>query len=82
MVSIRFPEILGNGKDLSQVLFSDRGVPGGLFTPSLTFGALLGAVLGNAWSMLWPGVSSGLFALLGAGAVVSATTQGLRKTDL
>ena len=99
IVSIRFPEILGNGKDLSQLLFAGQvgaqlllallllkplatimcmrsGVPGGLFTPSLTFGALLGAVLGHAWSMFWPGVPPGLFALLGAGAVLSATTQG------
>jgi H+/Cl- antiporter ClcA len=99
IVSVWFPEILGNGKDLSQVLLGDQvatrlllallllkplatilcmrsGVPGGLFTPSLTFGALLGAALGHAWSMLWPGVPAGLFALLGAGAVLSATTQG------
>ena len=98
-ISVRFPEMLGNGKDLSELLFTDRiaiplalallllkplatimcmrsGVPGGLFTPSLTFGALLGAVLGYAWSMLWPGVPAGFFALLGAGAVLSATTQG------
>lgn len=99
IVSVRFPQILGNGKDLSQLLFSDQvglrlvlallllkplatilcmrsGVPGGLFTPSLTFGALLGAVLGHAWSTFWPGVPAGFFALLGAGAVLSATTQG------
>lgn len=99
MVSMRFPEILGNGKDLSQLLFVGQvgvplmlvllllkplatilcmrsGLPGGLFTPSLTFGALLGAALGHVWSMLWPGVPVGFFALLGAGAVLSATTQG------
>jgi chloride channel protein, CIC family len=99
VVSVRFPQLLGNGKDLSQLLFADRvgipvllallllkpiatilcmrsGVPGGLFTPSLTFGALLGAALGHAWTALWPGVPPGLFALLGAGAVLSATTQG------
>lgn len=99
LVSVRFPEVLGNGKDLSQLLFTDQigiqlalallllkplatifcmrsGVPGGLFTPSLTFGALLGAALGHAWSLLWPGVPLGFFALLGACAVVSATTQG------
>jgi H+/Cl- antiporter ClcA len=52
------------------------GVPGGLFTPSLTFGALLGAALGLAWSAFWPGTPLGYFALLGAGAVISATTQG------
>ena len=99
VVSVRFPQLLGNGKDLSQLLFADQveipvllallllkpiatilcmrsGVPGGLFTPSLTFGALLGAALGHAWTALWPGVPPGLFALLGAGAVLSATTQG------
>jgi CIC family chloride channel protein len=99
IVSIWFPGILGNGKDISQELFANQvapqmllallllkplatimcmrsGVPGGLFTPSLTFGALLGGILGHAWSWLWPGVPPGLFALLGAGAVLAATTQG------
>jgi chloride channel protein, CIC family len=99
VVSFWFPQILGNGKDLSQLLFANdvvprlalallllkpaatifcmrSGVPGGLFTPSLTFGALLGAVLGHAWTWFWPGVPPGLFALLGAGAVLAATTQG------
>lgn len=52
------------------------GIPGGLFTPSLTLGALLGAALGGAWSWLWPGSPPGLFAVLGAGAVLAATTQG------
>jgi chloride channel protein, CIC family len=99
VVSFWFPQILGNGKDLSQLLFAGQigiglllallllkplatimcmrsGVPGGLFTPSLTFGALLGAALGHAWSAFWPGVPAGFFALLGAGAVLAATTQG------
>ena len=98
-VSIWFPQVLGNGKDISQLAFTGKvaptllltllvlkpaatvlcmrsGAPGGLFTPSLTVGALLGGVLGHAWSWLWPGVPSGLFALLGAGAVLAATTQG------
>jgi chloride channel protein, CIC family len=98
-VSIPFPQLLGNGKDISQLTFTNQipallllallalkplatvmcvrsGAPGGLFTPSLTVGALLGAVLGHAWAWIWPGVPSGLFALLGAGAVLSATTQG------
>jgi chloride channel protein, CIC family len=99
VVSIWFPEILGNGKDISQLLFTNQvaprlllallvlkpaatalcmrcGTPGGLFTPSLTTGALLGAVLGHAWSLVWPSASPGLFAILGAGAVLAATTQG------
>jgi chloride channel protein, CIC family len=63
-------------KPLATVMCIRSGVPGGLFTPSLTFGALLGAALGHMWSLLWPGVPAGLFALLGAGAVLAATTQG------
>jgi H+/Cl- antiporter ClcA len=97
--SIWFPQLLGNGKDISQLAFTNQvapmllitllllkpaaivlcmrsGAPGGMFTPSLTVGALLGAVLGHAWSWLWPGVPPGLFAILGAGAVLAATTQG------
>ncbi|MGD0523845.1 MAG: chloride channel protein [Polyangiaceae bacterium] len=97
--SIAFPQILGNGRDITQLAFTDRvapglllvllvlkpvattlclgsGTPGGLFTPSLAFGALLGAVLGHAWSWVWPGVPPGLFAVLGAAAVLAATTQG------
>ena len=99
MASIWFPQVLGNGRDISQLAFMNEvppmllltllllkpaatvlcmrsGAPGGLFTPSLTVGALLGAVLGHAWSWLWPGVPPGLFAVLGAGAVLAATTQG------
>jgi CIC family chloride channel protein len=52
------------------------GAPGGLFTPSLTVGAMLGGVLGYAWSWIWPGVPVGLYAVLGAVAVLAATTQG------
>ncbi len=99
ILSIRLPQILGNGKDLSQLAFTGQvapllllvllalkpaatilcmrsGAPGGMFTPSLTAGALLGGVLGHLWSNFWPGAPPGLFALLGAGAVLGATTQG------
>jgi H+/Cl- antiporter ClcA len=98
-VSIRFPQLLGNGKDVSQLAFMGQvapvlllallvlkpaatamcigiGAPGGLFTPTLTAGAMLGGVLGSAWSWFWPGIPPGLCALLGAGAVLAATTQG------
>ena len=92
IVSIWFPQILGNGKDISQLAFTGQiapllllvllvlkpaatilcmrsGAPGGMFTPSL------GGVLGLLWSHFWPGAQPGIFALLGAGAVVGATTQ-------
>ncbi len=98
-VSITFPQVLGNGKDISQLAFAGSvtpllalallalrplatvmsvrcGAPGGLFTPSLTVGAMLGAVLGYIWSAFWPGAPPGMFAMLGAAAVLAATTQG------
>ncbi len=98
-VSIPFPQILGNGKDVAQLAFLGQvapalllsllvlkplatalslgsGAPGGLFTPTLTLGALLGGTLGHIWTWIWPGVPPGLFALIGAGAVLAATTQG------
>lgn len=103
MVSIVFPQLLGNGRDIAALAFAGQvtplmllvllalrpaasllclgsGVPGGLFTPSLALGALLGGVLGYPWSLLWPGVPPGLFAVLGAAAVVAATTQGPLST--
>ena len=63
-------------KPAATLLCVRSGAPGGLFTPSLAFGALLGAVLGHAWSFVWPGPPPGLFAVLGAAAVLGATTQG------
>jgi H+/Cl- antiporter ClcA len=63
-------------KPAATILCLGSGTPGGLFTPSLSLGALLGGVLGHAWSWLWPGVPPGLFAIVGAAAVLAATTQG------
>jgi H+/Cl- antiporter ClcA len=61
------------------IAWADRNKPAGwwrVVMPTLAMGALLGGVLGHAWSWLWPGVPSGLFAVIGAGAVLAATTQG------
>jgi H+/Cl- antiporter ClcA len=63
-------------KPLATALSVRCGAPGGLFTPSLTAGAMLGGLAGYVWAGLWPGVPVGLFALLGAAAVLAATTQG------
>jgi chloride channel protein, CIC family len=99
LVSIVFPELLGNGQDVAQLLFLHplepvalavlvfvrpmatvasvaSGAPGGLFTPSLAAGALAGAALGQLWLWVHPGGDIGLFALLGAGAMLAASTQG------
>lgn len=99
LISIWFPQLLGNGRDVAQLAFAGQltlpllislaflkplatilcvrsGTPGGLFTPSLALGALLGGLLGHIWTWFWPGVPPGLFAIIGAAAVLAATTQG------
>jgi len=99
LVSIVYPELIGNGQDVAQALFLHplapvalaalvfvrpiatvaavaSGAPGGLFTPSLATGALAGAGLGQLWLFIHPGGDIGLFALLGAGAMLAASTQG------
>lgn len=48
------------------------GASGGLFTPTLSMGAALGAFLGHSWGMLWPGASPSACAIVGAGAVLAA----------
>jgi CIC family chloride channel protein len=52
------------------------GVPGGLFTPSLFFGSLLGGAVGHLVHLVYPGAPpAGAFALLGMGAVLAGTTH-------
>ena len=63
-------------KPLATVMSIRSGAPGGLFTPSLTVGAMLGGLLGYGWSLLWPGPPAGLYSVLGAAAMLAATTQG------
>lgn len=98
-LSIPYPQLLGNGKDVVQLAFTGAlavdvalalvvlkplavagclasGVPGGLFTPTLTFGAVVGSALGAAWSAVWPGAPLGSYALIGGGAMLAAATQG------
>ncbi|HBK04687.1 MAG TPA: hypothetical protein DDZ81_02355 [Acetobacteraceae bacterium] len=58
------------------VMCLGSGAPGGLFTPSLALEALLGGTLGLPWAWVFPGIPPGLFALLGAGAMLAASTQG------
>jgi H+/Cl- antiporter ClcA len=51
------------------------GASGGLFTPTLSTGAVLGGLLGAAWIHLWPGSPVGAFALVGAAAMLGAAMQ-------
>ena len=99
IVSVRFPEILGNGKNAVQEAFGSQlgigllcwllilrplatsaclksGAPGGLFTPTMTFGALLGGLLGEAWSFVAPATSKDSYAIVGAGAMLASASQG------
>ncbi len=98
-VSVWYPQLLGNGKDVVQQAFTDRlgldllltlpalkllasasclgsGAPGGLFTPTITFGAVLGGLLGYGWTRIFIGTPLGGYAIIGAGAVLAAATQG------
>jgi CIC family chloride channel protein len=55
---------------------SASGVPGGLFTPSLFYGALLGGAAGHLAHRLLPGTApAGAYALVGMGAVLAGTTH-------
>jgi H+/Cl- antiporter ClcA len=98
-LAIRYPQLLGNGKDTVQEAFKDYyplklllmlavlkliatsaclrgGARGGLFTPTMTVGALLGGALGHAWLHLCPGPPSGAYAVVGSCAVLAAATRG------
>ncbi len=51
------------------------GAAGGVFTPFLSTGAVLGGFLGLLWSHLWPGTPVGAYALVGAAAMIGASMQ-------
>jgi chloride channel protein, CIC family len=100
LVSLRFPELLGNGYDsvkgallgriplglllvlpflklAATAISAGSGVPGGLFTPSLFFGALLGGGLGELVHRLSPSLAPtpAAFALVGMAGVLAGTTH-------
>jgi H+/Cl- antiporter ClcA len=98
-VSIPFPQLLGNGKDLVERAFSNHldlglllalpllklaattaclrsGIPGGLFTPTLTCGALVGGLLGRLAAAFMPGLDPAACAIVGAGAFLASATGG------
>src|SRR5487761_1385130 len=66
---------LGTLKPLVTSLCLGSGASGGLFTPTLSTGAVLGGALGMAWSLAWPGSPSGAFAMTGAAAMIGAAMQ-------
>jgi len=51
------------------------GAAGGLLTPGLSIGALLGIILGASWNSGWPVGSSGTFAIVGSAAFLASSMQ-------
>jgi H+/Cl- antiporter ClcA len=62
-------------KPVMTCLCLGSGASGGLFTPTLSTGAVLGAFLGGAWSLLWPGPPLAAYAIIGAAAMIAAAMQ-------
>jgi H+/Cl- antiporter ClcA len=53
----------------------EGGAAGGLFTPTLAAGALLGALFATGWDHVWAGAPTGAFALIAAAAMIGASMQ-------
>jgi len=68
---------LAAAKLLATALTSGSGGSGGLFTPSLLFGALVGGAYGAWMHSLWPHVASpyGAYAAVGMAAVMAGTSH-------
>jgi chloride channel protein, CIC family len=62
-------------KPLVTALCLGSGASGGVFTPTLSTGAMLGGAAGVAWSLAWPGSPPGAYALVGAAAMLGAAMQ-------
>ncbi|MHB8456893.1 MAG: chloride channel protein, partial [Acidimicrobiales bacterium] len=62
-------------KPIVTCLCLGSGASGGLFTPAMSTGAVLGGFLGIIWTVLWPGEPVGAFAIIGAAAMIGASMQ-------
>ncbi|MEV7415256.1 chloride channel protein [Streptomyces sp. NPDC089919] len=62
-------------RTLAVLLALRSGGRGGLLTPSVAGGALLGALLGGGWLLLWPGSTPGGYAVVGAAAFLAVAQQ-------
>jgi H+/Cl- antiporter ClcA len=51
------------------------GAEGGLLTPGLSIGAVLGIILGGFWNYLWPAVPLGAFAIVGSAAFLASSMK-------
>lgn len=66
LLALRFVIILGALR---------AGAAGGLLTPGLSIGGLLGIVLGSFWQQMWPSGSLAGFALVGSAAFLASSMK-------
>jgi CIC family chloride channel protein len=62
-------------KPLATAACLRSGATGGLFTPTLSFGAVFGALLGHLWILLWAGPLTASYAIVGAAALLTAAIE-------
>jgi len=62
-------------KPLATSFCLGSGASGGLFTPTMSTGAMLGGFLGLLWGRMWEGPDTGAFALVGGAAMIGASMQ-------
>jgi len=62
-------------KAVATGITAGSGISGGVFTPTLFVGAALGAAFGTVAKTVFPTVDPALFALIGMGSVLAATTH-------
>lgn len=75
-VPLRMLLILPFLKLLASAVCAGSGVPGGLFTPSLFYGAALGGAAGELLALVFPGAAPpGALALVGMAGVLAGTTH-------
>ena len=83
VIQLAFDARIGGGlllwllvlRPLATISVLRAGAPGGLFTPTMTFGALIGATFGQGWSYVMAGADKRSCSMIGAGAVLAAATQ-------
>jgi chloride channel protein, CIC family len=67
----------------ASALCAGAGIPGGLFTPSLFYGAALGGAFGEIIARIWPGhAPPGALALVGMAGVLAGTTHAVVSSVL
>jgi H+/Cl- antiporter ClcA len=62
-------------KPAATALCLGSGATGGLFTPTMSAGAVIGLLFGRVWTQMWPGSPLGAYALIAATAMIGAAMQ-------